>query len=204
MATGSGVYNWRLFVYIIVVALIAQLPSGYIFFQVSNMYKNIRNVYTEVFASEIANDTDLEFVVQLKRDANFQKEIKIIVGPYKKMYGGDFKYQLQQHLVFVEQSQSTQETYLILFDQIFYRELDQERRKGVLAHEMKHILSLAAGLVRPARDEEREADDYALRYVSINTMIEICRIYEGDDSMRNFRIANLERQKLVPKLKDIL
>ncbi len=181
----------------IAVALVLQLPSMYVLYKVSETAQNFKIAYTEILASESADNTDIEFIAQLKEDANFKQDIQILVGPYKRLYGDDFRYRLEKRLVLVEQSQTTKETFLILFDKTFYGELEQEHRKGVLAHEMWHILSLAKGLIKPGVVQEKDGDNYAIRYVSINTMIYLCRKYEGDDLMREIRISNLRKQGLI-------
>lgn len=171
--------------------LIAQLPSACIFSDVSEMQEAIRR-YDEILALETADRADIEFVAQLKREANLSQDVQIVVGPYKRMYGDTFRYRLERHLVFVEQSLATKETFLILFDKTFYHELDREKRKAVLAHEMWHIFSLANGTIRPELREELDADNYASQHVSPEVLIELYERYEGDDKRREAKKKSLE------------
>lgn len=195
MGREPGINRWKVF-FIMVMALIAQLPSGYALYKISEMYNDITFAHKEILASKVADKADLEFVAQLKKEANFNQDIQVLVGPYKKLYGDDnFKYRLEKHLVVIEQSQSTKETFLILFDKSFYDNLDQERRKGVLAHEIWHIFSLAAGKVKPALNEEIDADNYTAKYVLLDIIIDLCRQYEGDPFRREQRIKNLDRKR---------
>ena len=189
--------NKRLLCVAVVVNLVLQLPSIYVIYMMSETARNFKIAYTEILASESADNTDIEFIARLKKDANFKQDIQILVGPYKRLYGDDFRYRLEKRLVLVEQSQTTKETFLILFDKTFYNELDHEQHKGVLAHEMEHILNLTQGPENSNADSERNADNRAIRYVSINTMIDLCRKYEGDDLMREIRISNLRKQGLI-------
>lgn len=185
----------RLLFWIAIIALVAQLPSGYLFFRVAEIQDAIAH-HSDIVASGVAESVDIEFIDRIKKESGFNQDVQILVGPYKKLFGSNFKYRLEQHLVFVEQSQATKETFLILFDKTFYNELSHEKRKGVLAHEMWHIFTLAnRRLIKPRVEEEKDADNYATRHVSINTMLELCN-YEGDKFMKKIRIENLERQKL--------
>lgn len=187
---GKGLLFW-----IAVIALVAQLPSGFLFYKVAEIQDVIAH-HNDIIASGVADNADIEFIAQLKKESRFSQDVQVLVGPYKKLFGDNFKYRIEQHLVLVEQSQTTKETFLILFDKTFYNELSPEKRKGVLAHEMWHVFNLAKKFIKPRVNEEREADNYAIRYVSVETMLEFCRQYEGDDFMRELRIENLERQKL--------
>lgn len=179
--------------WIVLIVSIAQIPSGFLFYRVSEIQDAIAN-YNDILASEVADNADIEFIARLKEEAGFSQDIQILVGPYRRLYGDSFKYRLEKHLAFVEQSQTMKETFLIFIDKTFYGELDQEQRKGILAHEMWHIFSLAKGFIKPRIAEEIDADNYAVRYVSTETMVGLCIRYEGDDLVRGIRIDNLERQ----------
>lgn len=190
MPKESGTNKWLWF-YMLVAILIAQLPSACIFSDVSEMQEAIRR-YDEILALETADRADIEFVAQLKREANLNQDVQIVVGPYKRMYGDTFRYRLERHLVFAEQSLVTKETFLILFDKTFYHELDREKRKAVLAHEMWHVFSLANGKIRPELNEELAADNYASQYVSPEVLIELYEKYEGDSRRREAKKKNLK------------
>lgn len=186
-----------LILWICIIALIAQIPSGLLFYRVSEMQKAISH-YNEILASSAADNADIEFIAQLKKEAGFNHDIQILIGPYRRLYGDSFKYRLEKHLAFVEQSQTTKETFLILIDKTFYSELDKEHRKGILAHEMWHIFSLSKGFIKPRTNEELDADNYAVRYVSADIIMDLCKRYEGDEWMKKLRTENLKRQKLTP------
>lgn len=190
MSKEPGINKWLWF-YVLVAILIAQLPSACIFGEVSEMQEAIKR-YDEILALETADKADVEFVAQLKREANLSQDVQIVIGPYKRMYGNTFRYRLERHLVFVEQSLATKETFLILFDKTFYYELNGEKRKAVLAHEMWHVFSLANGTMRPELNEELDADNYASQYVSPEALIELYEKYEGDSKRREAKKKNLE------------
>ena len=195
-----GTNRWVLF-WIVVITLVAQLPSGFLFYKVLEMQDEIAH-YNDILASEVADNTDIEFIAQLKKEAGFSQDIQILIGPYRKLYGNSFKYQLEKHLAFVEQSQTMKETFLIFIDKTFYGELNHEQRKGILAHEIWHIFSLAKRFIKPSNAEEVDADNYAIRYVSVETMTDLCKQYEGDEMTRDIRIKNLERHRLIAKITD--
>ncbi len=187
--------NKQLWLYILAVILLAQLPSIFIFAQVSKMQKAIKH-YDEILALETADNADIEFIAQLKRELGLSQDVQILIGPYKKVYGNTFKYRSERHLAFVEQSLTTKETFLILFDKMFYHELDWEQRRAVLAHEMWHVSGLASGTTKPDLNEELNADNYASRKVRPKILIDLYNQYEGDGRRKEAKINNLERQIL--------
>lgn len=197
MGQETQLSKWAL-LWVILISLVSQLPGIFLIFKVVEA-RNVIIRSDYIFASEAADNVDLVFINNLKDEAGFSQDINIIIGPYKKFYGDNFKYRLEKHLVFIEQAQRVKETFLILFDKSFYEELDHEKRKGVLAHEMWHIFTLSKGLIRPPIDEEKDADNYAARSVSIDIMLDLCRQYEGNKLIRKIRIENMERQRLLSK-----
>ena len=187
---GSGK---RLWIYVLIAVILAQLPSFFVFSKMSEIQEAIKR-YDEILAVKQADSADVEFIAQLKREANLNQEVQILVGPYKRVFGNDLKYDLEQHLVIVRRSETEKETFLILFDKALYRELDGEHRKALLAHEMGHIINLVSGTRIPGLDEELNADNYASRYVRPEVLISLYEQYEGDGPSRNAKIKNLERQ----------
>lgn len=185
--------NKRLWFYVLIAIVLAQLPSIFIFSKISEIQEAIRS-YNEILALELADNTDIEFIARLKREANLSQDIQILVGPYKRLFGNDLKHNLEQHLVIVQQSETSKETFLILFKKDLYHELDGERRKAVLAHEMGHIISWVSGERRVGLNEELYIDNYASRYVRPEILISLYEQYEGDDPSRIAKIKNLERQ----------
>lgn len=198
MGQEAKLSKWAL-LWIILISLASQLLGIFLIFKIMEV-RNFVMRSDGIFASEEADSTDLIFINNLKDEAGFGQDINIIVGPYKKLYGDNFKYRLEKHLVFIEQAQSVRETFLILFDKSFYYELSHEQRKGVLAHEMWHIFNLSKGLIRPRVDEEKDADNYSIRYVSIDVISDLCRQYEGDKLIKKIRIENMERQRLLSRM----
>ena len=196
MGLKERVANKPLWVYVLVAIILAQLPSLFMFIKMSEIQEAIRH-YDEILALEQANSTDIEFIAQLKREANLSQEVQILVGPYKRVFGNDLKYNLEQHLVIVRRSETEKESFLILFDKALYRKLDGECRKALLAHEMGHVINVVSGTWKPGLVDELNVDDYALRYVRPEILISLYEQYEGDSPSRNAKIKNLERQLLL-------
>ena len=149
----------------------------------------------EIVATQETNEIEVSFVNRVKTDLKLDKKVLVLIGPYKRLYGDNFSYQLRKHLVFVEQSQATEELFLILFDKTFHDQLNQESINGILAHEMWHIFTLASDKAKPGPREETDADDFAVRYVSPDILMALYQAYEGDNSMKEVKISNLEKQR---------
>ncbi|OGN08167.1 MAG: hypothetical protein A3J46_00830 [Candidatus Yanofskybacteria bacterium RIFCSPHIGHO2_02_FULL_41_11] len=177
-----------------IATLVIQFPSALVFYKVSEMHNAILHYQNDIFVSGIADNSDIEFINQLRREWGLGQDIKILVGPYKKVYGDNFRYRLERRLVLIEQPLSAEELFYVLFDKTFYREIGQEEHKGVLAHEMYHILSLAKEKTKHDMNEEIEADNFAVKYVAADVLISLCQKYEGNEIRKNERIKNLEKQ----------
>ncbi|MEK7138943.1 MAG: hypothetical protein AAB799_02065 [Patescibacteria group bacterium] len=187
--------SFKTLLVILLVTTIAQTPSALMLVSMSKMFDAITRAKVEILATQEASEAEVSFVNRVKNDLELNKRVLILIGPYKRLYGEDFSYQLRKHLVFVEQSQTTEELFLILFDKTFHDRLNQESVNGILAHEMWHIFTMASGKVRPGQREEIDADDFAVRYVAPDVLIALYRTYEGDNSMREAKISNLLRQR---------
>jgi len=180
---------------IVMTAITAQIPSVLILASISKRFEMFTQAQVEIVATQETNEIEVSFVNRVKTDLKLDKKVLVLIGPYKRLYGDNFSYQLRKHLVFVEQSQATEELFLILFDKTFHDQLNQESINGILAHEMWHIFTLASDKAKPGPREETDADDFAVRYVSPDILMALYQAYEGDNSMKEVKISNLEKQR---------
>jgi|SRR3989344_4040527 len=180
---------------IVIATITAQIPSVLILASISKRFEMFTQAQVEIVATQETNEIEVSFVNRVKTDLKLDKKVLVLIGPYKRLYGDNFSYQLRKHLVFVEQSQATEELFLILFDKTFHDQLNQESINGILAHEMWHIFTLASDKAKPGPREETDADDFAVRYVSPDILMALYQAYEGDNSMKEVKISNLEKQR---------
>lgn len=149
----------------------------------------------------VPTQEDQEFLNRIKENIGFEKEIVISVGPYYKAQ----KISLTNGAVLVIDSKNFKapsflfyddaaEIYYILIDYNFYKKFTVKERKFVIAHEVGHALNpnLRVSIVA-----EQKADEFALRYVSIETAIDFLEKYSEPDEedLKIQRIENLHKSK---------
>jgi hypothetical protein len=146
---------------------------------------------------EVPTQEDREFMSRIIEDIGFEDEIVISVGPYYKaqkinltngvvllINNKDFK---APSFLFFDRNVGV---YYILIDYIFYKNFTVEERKFVIAHEIGHAQNPD---LRVSILAEQKADEFARRYVSIETAVNFLEKYSepGEEDIKRQRIENL-------------
>ncbi|MDO8496190.1 MAG: hypothetical protein Q7S43_01930 [bacterium] len=149
----------------------------------------------------VPTQEDLEFLNKIVEEIGFEGEIIISVGPYYKakkinlsngvtllINNKDFK---APSFLFFDGNVGV---YYILIDYLFYKNFTAEEKKFVIAHEVGHAQNPN---LRVSILAEQKADEFALRYVSIETAIGFLEKYSEPDEedIKKQRIGNLHRVK---------
>lgn len=144
---------------------------------------------------------DNEFLNRVKEEIGFKQEIIISIGPYYKAQ----KISLTNGAVLVIDNKDFKapsflfydgvtRIYYILIDYLFYKKFTLEERKFVIAHEVGHALNpnLRGNMIA-----EQKADELALRYVSIETIVNFLVKYSEPDEedLKKQRIESLRKVK---------
>src|SRR3989338_9828172 len=149
----------------------------------------------------ISTQEDHEFLGRIIEDIGFKDEIVISVGPY---YGAQ-KINLTNGVVLLINNKDFKApsflffdrnvgVYYILIDYLFYKKFTAEERKFVIAHEVGHAQNPN---MRGSIIAEQKADEFSLRYVSIETAIGFLEKYSEADreDLKRQRIENLHKVK---------
>ncbi len=149
----------------------------------------------------IPTQEDQEFLNKIVENIGFEDEIVISVGPYYKAQ----KISLTNGVVLVINNKNFKAPsflffdrnvgiYYILIDYLFYKKFTIEEKKFVIAHEVGHAQNpnLRGSIVA-----EQKADEFALKYVSIETAIDFLEKYSeaDEEDLKRQRIENLHKVK---------
>lgn len=139
----------------------------------------------------LQNKEASDIIAQIKNDMKIDKEVITLEGPYwiaSGILAASFPEFLPDEYSFLR--------YYIVVDSDFYKNLNSEEKKAIIAHEMGHIDNIEE-IIRL----EIDADNLATKYVSPQISIDLLnkaisdKIFQKISKEYKLRMENLEKQK---------